>query len=189
MHIARFSRLIEVMLIQQQKALAIEAAHDKGAAPDADKPELYMMSWLADEVSGEWLNGPVDPALQKVVEDNGFNRPAVYLKHGFCGTTACMAGYGAMDEQLSRQGLRIAMLGTAYTRTPFVVFEDKMGYEALAAFFDIPKHHAEMLFGDGPTASRFRRAREFAGFTKAAALLKSYQDDPETLFREYLDTP
>lgn len=174
MHIERFNRLIEVMRNQAVKA----AAAGKGG------PHLDMSTWLSDEIPPEQINGPLNPDLAVTVRAHGWVEGGVYLKHGFCGSVACMAGYGAMDEQLNTQGLKIALLGIG--RNPMVAFEGSLGHAGLAKFFDIPGTHAEMLFGDNYAEQELRQEFGFDdSFEGAAAFLQAYVDGPEYMFSQY----
>lgn len=167
MHYARINRLIQVM---REK--------------EAEGKQLNMSSWLGGEIDETWINGPVSEELNAYAREHNHADNGRTLKHGFCGTTACMAGYGALDPELNAQGLKIAVFSTHRngTQFPFVVYRDKTTYEAMAEFLEIPDTHSEILFGDNSLSCALRQSRDWRNdFQDAISLLTDYRDDPQGL--------
>lgn len=66
-----------------------------------------------------------------------------------CETSACALGWAAADPRFMAMGLRLIRmppLGNKSTRTWVPAYRGWLGYEAAAAFFDLPAAEAEWLF-------------------------------------------
>lgn len=182
MHTARFDRLIAVMEIQAARAKAAEdavAGNNPAWRGQPDGPYLDMDSWLDGPIPEEALNGPVPDEVIEAFGHSPKHYVGRYLKEGFCGTTACMAGYGALDAELQAQGLRLARIDATdkSARITVISFGNRTNFEALSDFFEIPRSHAHALFG-GDGSSAVQEQFDLSDFTTAVSLLKTYRENP-----------
>lgn len=64
-----------------------------------------------------------------------------------CGTHACACGWGAMDPELQKEGLRLVEYDAARPpRRMKLVYGDDTGFDAAASFFGLTAHRAAYLF-------------------------------------------
>ena len=93
------------------------------------------------------LNHLID-VLENVIEAKKNFYIGTWLLNEECGTVACAVGWGALDPDFKKEGLKLENIGEGVNLVPayYEDFQRYEGYRAVAQFFKIGRREAELLF-------------------------------------------
>jgi len=156
------------MAMNKERILALADHLDK-----VRKSKFSLSSWytIPDEDDTKALRKIEKNLIPAPAKESDYRVKNFFLKEGFCNTTACVLGHAATMKEFNEAGLgvnfnvwadeedEVSLSDLADASVDVVYIKGKRTYysnEAGAAFFGIPKKHADILFAAGSgTQTRF----------------------------------